>query len=150
MDIVYKTRVFLIRIGKTLPFIVCGIVLLSYVECMFALIMKDYVEYEGYTVLNKPISWMIGQYFEYNLITVVMLFVISVAIRTCKWNKISTGLLLVQLGEKEYFSTIELYQEQVMTIVIINIVVFAFLCYKGIKQLDLLNFVKFLPKYFVG
>ena len=133
MDIVYKTRVLLIRIGKTLPFIVCGIVLLSYVECWLALITKDYVEYEGYAVLNKPISWMIGKYFEYNLITVVMLFVISVAIRTCKWNKISTFYLLLQLGEKEYFSTVELYPEQVMTIVIINIALCILLCHKGIK-----------------
>lgn len=130
---IHRARVFLIELGKMSPFIICFIVFISYAECLYALSIEDYVWYDNAIVLNKPISWMLGQYFEYNLTTVVILLVISVAVETCIWNKISILYLFAQLGEKEYFSTIELYPEQVAAIITINLLACGWLCWKGIK-----------------
>lgn len=132
---IHRARVFLIELGKMLPFIVCFIVLISYAEDLFALVTNNFAVYDGSYVLNKPLSWWIGQYFEYNLITVVILLTISVAIETCVWNKICILYLSLQLMEKSYFIDVELYPEQIYVIVIANIIVSAYLVYKGFSIL---------------
>lgn len=98
-----KARVLLIETGKMLPFIICSIVALSYVENLRSLIMTDYVLFDDSIVLNKSISWWIGQYFEYNITTVVILLIISVAIETCRWNKLACLYLGINLIEKILF-----------------------------------------------
>lgn len=127
-----KARVLLIEIGKMLPFIICSIVALSYVENLRSLIMTDYVLFDDSIVLNKSISWWIGQYFEYNITTVVILLIISVAIETCRWNKLACLYLGIGLTEKSYFD-FELDIETIYCICIINIIASTYLTYKGIK-----------------
>lgn len=132
---IHKTRVLLIELGKILPFVVCTLVLISYVESIYSLATHNYVLYDNYLVLNKQISWTVGKYFEYNLTTVVIMFVISIAVETCIWNKMTILYLSVQLLEKEYLSDVELYVENVFFIVMANIVICCFLIWKGLKTL---------------
>lgn len=132
---IHRARILLIEFGKMLPFVVCFIVAISYAECLFALVTSDYVTFDGSVVLNKPLSWWIGQYFEYNLITVVILLTISVAVETCYWNKLAILYLSIQLIEKTYLSAIELYIEYVYLIVIANFIVSSYFVYKGIRIL---------------
>ena len=132
---IHKTRILLIELGKILPFVVCTLVLISYVESIYSLATQNYVLYDNYLVLNKQISWAVGKYFEYNLTTVVIMLVISIAVETCIWNKMSILYLSVQLLEKEYLSDVELYVENVFLIVIANIVICCFLIWKGLKTL---------------
>ena len=132
---IHRARILLIELGKMSPFVVCFIVLISYAEDIYSLYTEKFVIYENSVVLNKPISWTLGDYFEYNLTTVVILLIISVAISTCVYNKIAVLYLLVQLVEKKYFITIELYPEYIYAICVTNIIICTFLCYKGLKQL---------------
>ena len=132
---IHKTRILLIELGKILPFVVCTLVLISYVESIYSLATQNYVLYDNYLVLNKQISWAVGKYFEYNLTTVVIMLVISIAVETCIWNKMTILYLSVQLLEKEYLSDVELYVENVFLIVIANIVICCFLIWKGLKTL---------------
>lgn len=127
-----KARVLLIETGKMLPFIICSIVALSYVENLRSLIMTDYVLFDDSLVLNKSISWWIGQYFEYNIIIVVILLIISVAVETCRWNKLACLYLAFNLIEKSYFD-FERDIETIYCICIINIIASTYLTYKGIK-----------------
>lgn len=133
MNIVYKTRVILVNMGKMLPFVLCGIILVSYSETMFSLATSDFVEWGGYIIPNTPISWFVGNYFEYDLVTLFALLIMSIAVQTCFWNKLSLLYLFLQLKEKEYLSSIELYTEYIYAICIINIALCAFFCYKGIR-----------------
>ena len=133
MNIVYKTRVILVNIGKMFPFVLCGIILVSYLETMFSLATSDFVEWSGYIIPNTPVSWFVGNYFEYDLITLLALLIMSIAVQTCFWNKLSLLYLFVQLKEKEYLSSIELYQEYIYAICIANILICGFFCYKGIR-----------------
>lgn len=119
-----------------LPFIVCFIVLISYVEDVFALINENYMLYDGSVALNKPLSWWIGSFFEYNLITVVILLTISVAVETCYWNKIAILYLSIQLVEKDYFANVEVYPSLVFAVAIVNILISGFLVWKGIMTLN--------------
>lgn len=131
---IHRARVFLIELGKMLPFIVCGIICISYMECVYALFMEKFVVYDGSFVLYKPISWALGSAFEYNLITVTLMAIISVAVQTCLWNKLGVFYTLVQLGEKSYFD----FELEITTIYIIclaNIIVAGYLTYKGLHIL---------------
>lgn len=132
---IHRARILLIELGKVLPFVVCGIVLISYIESLVALIREDFLIYEDSMVLNKPLSWMIAQWFEYNLVTIVIMSIISVAIETCVWNKITIAYLTLQLIGKNYSLMVELYLEDIYLIVITNILTSGLLTYKGINQL---------------
>lgn len=135
MNVVYKTRVILVNMGKMLPFVLCGIILLSYSETMFSLATSDFVEWNGFVIPNTPVSWFIGDYFEYDLVTLLALLIMSIATQTCFWNKLSLLYLFLQLKEKEYLLSLELYPEYIYIICIINILICVFFCYKGIRLL---------------
>lgn len=134
MNVIYNARISLIRIGKVLPFIVCLVASISYFESCLALCTENYILYDSYVILNKPISFFIGQYFEYNLQMLVVLCVISVAIETCIYNKLACLYLGVNLLEKSYFD-FEMDLWLIYGICTVNIVISTFLIYKGIKTL---------------
>lgn len=134
-DGLMKVRFLLIHIGKVLPFLICFLVFISYFENMYALITKNFLLYGDYAVLNKPISWFIGSYFEYNMQTLFIISIVSFAIRTCIWNKLSIAYLAVQLYEKSFFAAHEYDVSIYYIVTIINIELCLFFCCKGIKIL---------------
>lgn len=131
---IHKTRVALIRIGKVLPFVICLIVLVSYAESCIGLYKHDFILYDDYVIINKPISFFIGNYFEYNVQMLVVLCVISISISTCIYNKLACVYLGVNLIEKSYFN-FELEPTYIYIICITNIIVSSYLIYKGIRRL---------------
>lgn len=130
-----QTRVILIRLGKVIPFVICAIILVSYCESVYALTINDYIEFNDGIYLNKPISWFIGEYFKYDIASLFIIVVLSFAIETCFWNKLACLYLGINLYEKYYFPTIELYEEYIYAICLVNICICGLLVYKGIKIL---------------
>lgn len=131
---IHKARIWLIRLGKVLPFVVCFIVMLSYSETMFNLATNDLNDWCGVVIPNKPISWLIWQYFEYNLQMLVVLVILSIAISTCIYNKMACVYLGINLAEKSYFD----FELEITTIYIIclaNIIVAGYLTLKGVQIL---------------
>lgn len=131
---IHKARVWLIRLGKVLPFVVCFIVMLSYSETIFNLATNNLNDWCGTIIPNKSISWHIGRYFEYNIQMLVVLCIISVAIETCIYNKLACGYLGINLAEKSYFD-FELEPTTIYIICLANILVAGYLTVKGIKIL---------------
>ena len=127
-------RRLLIRVGKILPFIVCLLILLQYVETVFALLLSDFLVYDDMVIPNTPISFFIGQYFEYNLQMLVVLCIISISIETCIYNKLACLYLGINLLEKSYFD-FELEPTTIYIICLANIIVAGYLTFKGIKML---------------
>ena len=125
-------RRLLINVGKILPFVVCFIVLISYIENVYALTIEDYMYYDGYYVLNKQVSNFIGSIFEYNLQTLAVLVLISFAISTCIFNKLTCLYLGINLLEKSYFD-FELEPTYIYIICLANIIVASYLTYKGLR-----------------
>lgn len=127
-------RRLLIQIGKTLPFVLCSIVFISCLEMAFAAATSDYLLYDGMVILNTPISFFIGRYFEYDLLVCVISLITSIAIQACRWNLWATFYLFVHLAEKSY-SDFELDVWHIYIISILNLIISAYFTYKGIKQL---------------
>lgn len=134
IGLIRKARIFLIRIGKILPFVICGLAFISYAESIFATITQDYILYDDYALLRKPISFFIGQYFEYNIQMLFVLVVLSIAISTCVYNKLACAYLGFNLLEKSYLD-FELEPTTIYIICIINIAISGFLTWNGLKRL---------------
>jgi len=124
-------RRLLIHVGKMLPFVLCCVVFVACLEMAFAVATNDYLLYDGVVILNTPISFFIGCYFEYDLLVCVVTLITSIAIEACKWNLWATFYLFVHLAEKSYFD-FELDIWQIYTIAIANIIVSGYFTYKGI------------------
>jgi hypothetical protein len=104
---------------------------INYSETAFALATIDYLHYDGVVILNTPISFFVGQYFEYNLQMLAVLVIISIAIETCIYNKLACCYLGVNLMEKSYFD-FELEPTAIYIICLANIIVAGYLTWKGI------------------
>lgn len=129
---VNKVRRLLIQIGKSLPFLLCFIVFISYAENLFALATNDFLYYDGYYIVNTPISFAIGLKFEYDWLMVVVAMILSIAIETCKWNKFALCYLAANVLQKSYIASVELEWATICTICVINMLICLYLIYKGI------------------
>ena len=124
----------LIRIGKVLPFVVCGIVCISYVEDIYALLYNNFIEFADGVYLDKSLSWFIGNYFTYHIVMLFVLIVLSIAIETCIYNKLACLYLGINLFEKSYFD-FELEPTANYIICTLNIIVAGYLTFRGLKIL---------------
>lgn len=129
---IHRTRRTLIEVGKAMPFMLCFLILLSYIEDVYALQASNFVIWDNCLIPNKTASWGIGSFFEYNLQTLCVITIISFAIETCYWNKLALLYLLIQLYEKNYFAKVELYPEQIYLVAIANILVSGIFTIKGL------------------
>ena len=122
----------LIRSGKIIPFFLCFIVCVSYIEDVYALYTNSYIEFADGVYLYKPISWAIGNQLEYNISHLAVLCVLSIAIRTCFYNKLACIYLGINLLEKSYLN-FELEPTAIYIICLANIIIAGWLTFKGIK-----------------
>ena len=135
MNLVYKSRIGLIRFAKVFPFLLCFIVLISLLETLFALLLSDFVILDGSLIPNTPLAWFIGEKYEIGIYSVLLAILLSIAFETCVWNKASEIYLLALLKQQTYFPTIELYIEYIYAICIANILVCGFFVFKGAQIL---------------
>ena len=120
-------RRLLIRIGKILPFVLCFIVCISYTESLYG----NIIVYGDISFIETPISFFVAEYFEYDLLSLVVMLTISVAIETCYWNKLAIIYLCINLYERSYFATTEISEEAALLFAILNIITSGFLAFKG-------------------
>lgn len=126
-----KIRRLLIQIGKVLPFIVCALMCLNYAESAFSLLTGNFLSYDDVVILNTPLSFFIGHYFEYNVQMLAVLVIISFAVETCVYNKLACLYLGINLIEKSYFD-FELEPTTIYIICVLNILVAGFITWKGL------------------
>lgn len=131
----HNARVVLIRIGKILPFLFCFLVCISYTETLYALITHNYLAYNDYITFDKPVSFFIGGIVEYDIMSVIVTLIISIAIETCIWNRLAVVYLALHLIFKMCIEDVELSEELVVGICLANILMTVFLCYKGLRAL---------------
>lgn len=135
MSIVYASRVWLIRFAKVFPFILCGVILISYTEGIYALFTQSYYDHNGDTILYKPISWFIGEWFVYDWYTIAIATIFSLAFETCWHNKACIIYACINAWERDYFLTIELEPTTIYLICLANIIVAEYLTIKGLSIL---------------
>lgn len=124
-------RRLLIQLGKTLPFVLCVAIFVSYIETVFNLATSHFLYLDGVVILNTPISFVVGQIFEYDLLVCCIMLTMSIAIEACKWNLLTTFYDFAHIAEKYYFD-FELEPTTIYIICLANIIVAGYLTYMGI------------------
>lgn len=127
-------RRLLIQLGKTLPFVLCVAILVSYIETVFNLATSHFLCLDGVVIPNTPIPFIVGQIFEYDLLVCCMMLITSIAIEACKWNLWATFYAFAHIAEKFYFD-FELEPTTIYIICLANIIVAGYLTLKGISIL---------------
>lgn len=125
-----KARRLLIILGKIFPFLLCFILAIHYSEAIVSTLTRNYLVYDDSVILNMPLSFGLARIIRYNLVVVVIAFVISIAIEACKWNLYSVLYLAVNLFEKNYF-IFEVSLTTILIVSVLNLLISAFLVYKG-------------------
>ena len=135
MSVAIKARKHLIQIGKLLPFALCFVVMLGYIESAYATLSNNIVLYDCCFTIEKPISQLIGCYFEYDWMTIIVLTILAFATETCVWNKLSVLYLALHLLFKQWASTMEFLPMHIVGLCLINIIICAILTYNGLKRI---------------
>lgn len=131
--ITYRARLTLVRLAKILPFIICAMVAISYMETIYALTTNRLYCVDGDYVLYKPISWVIGRCFLYEWYTMVFVTILAFAMETCIYNKLCILYLCFNLWEKDFFLDVELLPFCVYIVSALNVILSTWIVYKGLK-----------------
>lgn len=135
MKIANTARRLLIRIGKTLPFVICAIVFASYLESLISLSLGMYVYYDDYVTLYKPFSHAVGCVFEYDWIFIAVATILSFAVETCLYNKMSIAYLTFNLMEKHIFEHIETDKTCIIAVCCANMIISFLILERGLYNL---------------
>lgn len=129
----HSARKALIIVGKCIPFVLCLIMLVAYVETLFACVLSRFCTYGGVVIPDTPLSFFIGRVFEIDYLFVAFVFLVSVAIESCKWGLLANFYMFFHLLEKSYFD-FEITIEAIYVITIANIMIGGYIIYKGLKN----------------
>ena len=132
-DFITSIRKLLIKFGKVLPFILCFVVCVSYSETLFAMITDRLVFYADFAIPYTPLSYYLASIFEYDWLTIVAITILSYAINTCLWNKLSIFYIAFQLVFKNFIADFEIEPTYIYLICLANILVASFLTYHGLN-----------------
>lgn len=135
MNVITTSRKVLIRSAKVLPFVLCAVICLSYCESVYALTNENFSIYNESYILDKPISFFIGSVYTYDWYAVAFLALLSISMETCVFNKLAVVYTGLNIIERNYFVTVELYPEYIYTICIINICACVWLCWNGLRRI---------------
>lgn len=123
----------LIRFGKIFPFVLCSIILTSYVENLYAVLTFNVVIVDGIIIYNTPLSFMIGMKFEYDVLFSFISSIISLSVEVCKYNLMAISYIWFNLTERHYLFNNRPYDNEAYYILCLaNILVAGYLTVKGI------------------
>lgn len=128
-------RKLLIYTFKILPFFLCFIILLTHTETIFAILSTKIVYYEGLILYDTPISFFIARYIKIDILVIISTTIASFAIESCIWNKLSILYIFSVIIQKYYFESFELNEYVIVIILVTNILISAFLVFKGIRKI---------------
>lgn len=131
-SIAISARRGIIWIGKYAPFVIVAIVTLSNIEAVCSIILERYATFDGMTIYYKPISWWVGLRFELSIAWIVALFVLSLGVEACVWNRACIAFLAVVLWQKDFFLEHTIDETYFAVVLIANSTIGTLLVIKGI------------------
>lgn len=101
-DVAYVFRLFLVRLGKNVPFILIIVLLICNIESTFSYFTKRYIDVgNGELFLDNRISCAISNYISYDWLSIIILLSMSYGLKCCWRNKLAIFYLIVNLIEKD-------------------------------------------------
>ena len=106
--------------------------MITYAETLFKCVLSDFVTYGGMVIPNTPISFKIAHLFEYDVLAIFTIMLISISIRACKWNLYATMYLILNIAEK-YIFVFEVELSTIYVVSSLNLFLSGFFVFKGIQ-----------------
>lgn len=129
-------RKILIQSGKVIPFILAFVVMIGYIESIYALITDNYEMYaDGDVVLFTPISNYIGNIVYVDWFDVLLLYVLAVALEFCWRNMLAVHYLLLNLAVRTLLEHVYIGSGVVIGIASFMALAGLYCVYGGIKIL---------------
>ena len=80
-------RKLLIRLGKTIPFVLAFILLVGYVETIYSIITNNtIIDAEDNIIYNMPISFFLADIVYIDWFDVLLVWILCVALELCKYS----------------------------------------------------------------
>lgn len=126
----------LIRFARIAPFVLCSILCIGYLESVYAMAFENYSIYDEEIVLYKPISWWIGDnILVYGKEIAFGLTLMSFSLDMCWYNHCACFYLIYNVYQCKYFAE-HIYDNEIYyAVCIVNIIIAAYLTYKGLRIL---------------
>lgn len=135
-DVAYIFRLFLVRLGKNVPFILIIALLISNIESTFSYFAERYVDFgDGVLLLDNSMGWFITSYIDYDWLSIIILLSMSYGLKCCWRNKLAIFYLMVNLIEKDIIESGCIDFKYIPYILISNIVVMMIILGLGLNLL---------------
>ena len=127
-------RKFLIRLGKVIPFVIAFILLISYIETIYAIISSDtIVDAEDNVVYNLPISFFFADFIYIDWFDVLLVWILCFALELCKYTFRCAYLITINLVFRTIIENANLSNHYIVALCIFMALWSCMCLYGGIK-----------------
>ena len=133
-------RKLLIRLGKTIPFVLVFILLVGYVETIYSIITNNtIVDAEENIIYNLPISFFIADIVYIDWLDVLLVWILCFALELCKYSFRCAYLITLNLPFRWLVENYETTDNVIITCSFIMTLLSLLCLYGGIKVIKRLN-----------
>ena len=133
-------RKLLIRLGKTIPFVLAFILLVGYVETIYSIITNNtIVDAEENIIYNLPISFFIADIVYIDWLDVLLVWILCFALELCKYSFRCAYLITLNLPFRWLVENYETTDNVIITCSFIMTLLSLLCLYGGIKVIKRLN-----------
>mgnify|MGYP003454706220 FL=1 len=135
MNLAYKFRLFIVLLGKTIPFILMTLLLLFNIEGLYSYLNDVFIDMGGGCImLDKSIDWEVSYYISYDWLTMLVLLALSYGLKLCVANKMAVYFLIISLIEKTIIENVNIDISYIPYILIVNIIIISIILGLGVLQ----------------
>lgn len=133
-------RKFLIRLGKTIPFVLAFILLVGYVETIYSIITNNtIVDAEENVIYNMPISFFLADIVYIDWLDVLLVWILCFALELCKYSFRCAYLITLNMPFRWVVEYYEISDNVIITCSFIMTILSLLCLYGGIKVIKRLN-----------
>jgi hypothetical protein len=133
-------RKLLIRLGKTIPFVLAFILLVGYVETIYSIITNNtIVDAEENIIYNLPISFSIADIVYIDWLDVLLVWILCFALELCKYSFRCAYLITLNLPFRWLVENYQTTDNVIITCSFVMTLLSLLCLYGGIKVIKRLN-----------
>ena len=130
-------RKLLIRLGKTIPFVLAFILLVGYVETIYSIITNNtIVDAEENIIYNMPISFFLADIVYIDWLDVLLVWILCVALELCKYSFRCAYLITLNLPFRWLVAHVSMPDGIVVGLYVFMALAGLYCVYGGIKILS--------------
>ena len=133
-------RKLLIRLGKTIPFVLAFILIVGYVETIYSIITNNtIIDAEENIIYNMPISFFLADIVYIDWLDVLLVWILCFALELCKYSFRCAYLITINLPFRWLVEHYKISDNIIVTCSFIMTLLSLLCLYGGIKVIKRLN-----------